>query len=102
MTLFYEKLPDEYLNENLYDWLREETGYWNYDLLQMSDVATYVNIAKFHNIELGFPVSDEHNKWCQVASDQFTYAWLGGSEELWRLSMQKMLTLLTEAIDVVF
>ena len=24
-TLFLDKLPNEYLNENLYDWLREET-----------------------------------------------------------------------------
>ena len=63
-TMFNEKMPNEYLNENLYDWLREETGFYDYDLLLMSDVGTYVNIAKWHGMELSFPVSDEHNKWC--------------------------------------
>ena len=61
--MFNEKIPN-LLNENLYDWLREETGFHDYDLLAMSDVATYVNIAKWHGMELNFPVSDEHNKWC--------------------------------------
>ena len=45
VSLFYEHLPDEYLNDNLYDWLRSETGYTEYDLMQMSDVATYVFTA---------------------------------------------------------
>ena len=62
-TLFNMKMPDEHLNDNLYDWLREQTGYTDYDLQQMSDVATYVNIAHYHGIELKFPVSDEHMKW---------------------------------------
>ena len=31
--LFNEKLPNEYLNENLYDWLRDETDTHDYDLL---------------------------------------------------------------------
>ena len=63
-TLFNEKMPNEYLNDNLYEWLREVTGYEDYDLLAMSDVATYVNIATYHRMELTFPVSDLHNQWC--------------------------------------
>mmetsp|Transcript_7157 Transcript_7157/g.9977 ORF Transcript_7157/g.9977 Transcript_7157/m.9977 type:complete len:283 (-) Transcript_7157:122-970(-) len=95
-------MPEEYLNDNLYDWLREETGLYDYDLLQMSDVATYVNIAHYHGMELQFPVSEEHNKWAKVSSDQFTYEWLAASEEIWQLAMQKMLRLLHESVDIVF
>ena len=80
-------MPNEYLNDNLYDWLREVTGYEDYDLLAMSDVATYVNIATYHGMELTFPVSDVHNQWCQVSSDQFTYDWLAASPEMWQLAM---------------
>ena len=57
-------MPDQYLNDNLYDWLREVTGYTNYDVKAMSDVATYVWDAKYHGIELKFPVSEEHFNWC--------------------------------------
>ncbi len=32
-TLFNEKLPKEYLNCKVYDWLKEETGYADYDLM---------------------------------------------------------------------
>ena len=49
----------------------------------MSDVATYVNIARYHDIELKFPVSDEHLKWAYVSSDQFTYKNFAASEEIW-------------------
>ena len=100
--LFNEKLPNEYLNENLYDWLRDETDTHDYDLLQMSDVATYVHIATWHGMKLEFPVSEEHFKWCQVSSDEFVYEWLAASPEFWQLGVNKILSLLDEAFDVVF
>lgn len=62
-------MPEEYLNSNLYDWLRKETGYTEFDLLEMSDLATYVWTAAYHGIELKFPLSQDHVKWCQVSSD---------------------------------
>ena len=62
-------MPDKYLNENLYWWLKDVTGYYSYDLEQMSDVGTYVNIARYHGIKLKFDVDDEHFKWTQVSSD---------------------------------
>ena len=100
--LFNEKLPNEYLNENLYDWLRDETDTHDFDLLQMSDVATYVHIATWHGMKLEFPVSEEHFKWCQVSSDEFVYEWLAASPEFWQLGVNKILSLLDEAFDVVF
>lgn len=80
-------MPDQYLNDNLYDWLREVTGYTDYDVKAMSDVATYVWDAKYHDIELKFPVSEEHFAWCEVSSDQYTYDWLAASPEMWQLAM---------------
>ena len=68
----------------------------------MSDVATYVHIATYHGMKLEFPVSEDHFKWCQVSSDEFTYEWLAASPEFWQLGVNKILTLLDEAHDVVF
>jgi len=66
-------MPDEYLTYNLYLWLQSETGYYDYDLMQMSDLATYVNIAIYHGMRLDFPISTTHYRWTRVSSDQFTY-----------------------------
>ena len=62
-------MPNKYLIYNLYLWLQSETGYYDYDLMEMSDLATYVNIADYHGIALKFPVSDEQYKWTRVSSD---------------------------------
>ena len=37
-----------------------------------------------------------------MSSDQFTYDWLAADPEFWMLAMQKMLTLLSESVDVIF
>ena len=71
-------------------------------MYEESDIATYVWDAHYHDMKLKFEVSDDHFKWCQVASDQFTYLWLGASPEMWYLSTQRQLTLLNELVDVVF
>lgn len=53
-------------------------------------------------MKLRFDVDDEHYKWCQVAADQFNYRNMGATPEIWYLSTQRQLTLLTELVDVVF
>jgi hypothetical protein len=68
----------------------------------MSDVATYVHIASYHGMKLEFPVNEDHFKWCQVSSDEFTYEWLAASPEFWQLGANKILGLLDEAHDIVF
>lgn len=100
--LFNQKMP-VYLNPNLYDFLKEQEPDWtDYDLTEMSDVSTYVFTATVQGMELEFPVDDDTLKWCEASSDQFTYDWLAATPELWQLSMQKMLTLLIEAGEVIF
>lgn len=79
-------MPERHLNGGLYDWLRAETGYTDYDLMQMSDVGTYVNIANYHGMELKFPMTEDHVKWSQVSSDQFTYDWFASSPEFSQLA----------------
>ena len=83
-NLFNNKMGN-LLEDHLYKKLRTETGYTDYDLMQMSDVSTYITWANYHGIELKFPVSEEDLKWCQVASDQFLYEWFVASDEFWRL-----------------
>ena len=100
-SLFETKMGKDLLRPNVYDWLTEKTGE-DLDLLKMSDVATYVHLARYHGMELTFEVSEEHFKWCQAASDQFTYEWFGATEELWQLASRQQLKLLSELIDVVF
>lgn len=95
-------MPNLYLNDNVYDWLRSETDSDDFDLMAMSDLATYVYTATYGGLELEFPVSEEQAKWCSTAADQFVYEWLAASDEMWMLSMQKMLTLLKESVEVVF
>lgn len=68
----------------------------------MSDLATYVFTATYGGLELTFPVTDEHLKWSSAAADQFVYEWLAASPELWMLSMQPMLNLIKESLNVVF
>lgn len=100
--MFEEKMPS-YLNPNLYNFLREQKPDWkDFDLLEMSDVGTYVYTATVQGLELEFPVSEELLKWSAASAAQFTYEWLGASPQLWQLSMQKMLTLLIEAGDYYF
>ena len=68
----------------------------------MSDVATYVHIATYHGMKLNFPVNWDHFKWCQVSSDEFVYEWLAASPEFWKLGVNRILTLLDEALSVTF
>jgi len=84
--LYEETMGKELLPANVYDWLKENTNEDKDDLLTLSDIATYVHLATYHNIELKFLVEPTHFKWCQVASDQFTYKWFGATPELWYLS----------------
>ena len=100
-TMFETKMGKERLQPKLYDWLTEKTGE-DLDLLKMSDVATYVNIAKYHDMKLTFDVDDEHFKWTRAASDQFVYEWFAASEEIWMLAAREQLSLLSELVDVVF
>ena len=60
--LFNVKMGQK-LETNLYTYLRAETGYTDYDLTQMSDVATYVMWANYHGIDLSFPLSEDDLKW---------------------------------------
>lgn len=82
-TLFNELMPEEYLNENLYDWLKAETGYSDFDLQEMSDLATYVYTANYHGMSLEFGITEEDSKWCEAAADQWVYDWLAASDEMW-------------------
>lgn len=84
--LYEETMGKELLPANLYDWLKENTDEDKDDLLTLSDIATYVHLATYHNIRLKFDVEPDHFKWAQVASDQFTYKWFGATPELWYLS----------------
>ena len=91
----------EILQPAVYDWLTKETSL-DLDLLKMSDVATYVHIARYHDMKLKFEVTDEHFRWCQAASDQFTYEWFGATPEYWYLANRQQLEILSELVDVVF
>ena len=84
-TFFNVNMGEDNLEPNVYDWLIAATKL-NRDLYEESDIATYVWDAHYHDMKLKFEVSDDHFKWCQVASDQFTYLWLGASPEMWYLS----------------
>ena len=90
----------ELLDTNLYRKLREETGYTDYDRMEMSDVATYISWAEYHGIELKFPVSEKDLKWCLASADQFLYEWFVASDEFWRLGSNEMLKLINELIEI--
>ena len=64
----------------------------------MSDVATYITWADYHDIDLKFAVSDEELKWCYAAADQFLYEWFVASDEFWKLGSNEMLKLIDELI----
>ena len=81
--------------------MREETGTEDFDILEMREVAAYVHTATYHGMELAFPVSEEHYKWCMFA-DEITADRLAASPEYWQLGINKILSLLDEAVDVVF
>ena len=90
----------ELLDTNLYRKLRGETGYTDYDRMEMSDVATYISWAEYHGIELKFPVSEKDLKWCLASADQFLYEWFVASDEFWRLGSNEMLKLINELIEI--
>ena len=81
-SLYETKMGEDRLKPYVYDWLTEESGE-DGDLLKMSDVATYVHLARYHDMKLKFEVNEEHFNWCQAASDQFTYKWFGATSEYW-------------------
>ena len=87
-TLFNVKLGENLLEPDVYDWLIAVTKL-NRTLYEESDIATYVWDAHYHDMKLRFDVSDEHQKWCQVASDQFTYKSFGATPEYWYLATQR-------------
>ena len=91
----------ESLNPNLYSALKkEEPGFSDYDLQDMSDVATYISWAQYHGIELNIEVTDEQSKWCYAASDQFLYEWFEASDDYWKLSSNQLLKLIDEVIEI--
>ena len=77
-TMFETKMGKDLLQPKLYNWLTEKTGE-DLDLMKMSDVATYVNIAHYHDMKLTFDVDEEHYKWTRASSDQFVYQWFAAS-----------------------
>ena len=81
--------------------MRTETGYTDYDLTQMSDVATYIMWANYHGIDLNFPLSENDLKWCQAAYEQFLYEIGSASEEFGYLASNEMLKMIHQLIDVV-
>lgn len=81
--MFETKLP-AYLNPNVYDYFKaQEPDMAAYSLKTLSDVAVYVHSAIYQGKKLEFEVSEDILKWSQVGADQWTYAWLAASPELW-------------------
>ena len=86
-TLFYEKLGSDLLQPHVYDWLEFVTKSEGRETLyEMSDIAIYVWNAHYHDQKLKFHVSDDHQKWCKVAADQFTYLDHAATPEYWYLA----------------
>ena len=97
-----EKLGENLLETNVYSWLREVAESEDADLKLLNNMCTYVMDTAINNIKLKFDVSEDHYKWCWVATDVWIYSQFAATPEYWYLGAKRQLMLLNELVDVVF